>query len=108
MVNRETRRGPAPPDASFYWLERSRPPGELSGMRYSHKQPWARSTYPPGQTDPHPGIKEKKTKLNNSNNKAGVVTPTQQPWNRKACNSDCHEEGSSREQGRGTSHVICK
>jgi hypothetical protein len=65
MVNRETRRAPMLPDASFYQLERSRPQGELSSVQYSHKQPWARSAQPPGQTDPHPGKKEKKTKLNN-------------------------------------------
>jgi hypothetical protein len=68
MLNGETRRAPVPPDASSYWLERSRSPGELSGMQYTHKQPWARSATldnNPGQTDPHPGgKKEEKTKLN--------------------------------------------
>jgi hypothetical protein len=43
MLNGETRRVPVLPDASSYWLERSKPPGELRGMWYSHKQPWARS-----------------------------------------------------------------
>jgi hypothetical protein len=64
MVNRETRRVPVLPDTSSYKLERHRPPGELSGMRYSHKPPWARSAQPLGQTDPNPGKKEKKTKVN--------------------------------------------
>jgi hypothetical protein len=37
-VNKETRRAPAPPDASYYQLKRSRPPGELSSTRNTHKQ----------------------------------------------------------------------
>jgi hypothetical protein len=37
-------------------------------MQYSHRQPWARSAEPPGQTDPHPGKKEE-NKLYNNNNK---------------------------------------
>jgi hypothetical protein len=45
-------------------LRRSRPPGELSSMQYSHRQPWATSAYAPGQTNPHQGKKEK-NKLNN-------------------------------------------
>jgi hypothetical protein len=65
MVNGENRRAPTPPDAISYQLERHRPPGELSGMQYSHRQPWARSANLPGQTDPHPGKKEKENKLNN-------------------------------------------
>jgi rRNA maturation protein Nop10 len=42
-LNRETRKAPVLPDASSYLLERHRPPGELSGTQYSHKQHWARS-----------------------------------------------------------------
>jgi hypothetical protein len=53
------------PDASSFQLERHRPPGELSGTWYSHKQPWARSAQPPGQTNPHSGKKEKENKLKN-------------------------------------------
>jgi hypothetical protein len=34
-------------------------------MQYSHRQPWARSAETPEQTNPHPGKKEKKNKLNN-------------------------------------------
>jgi hypothetical protein len=40
-------------------LGRCGPQGELSGTCYSHRQPWTRSAQPPGQTDPHPGKKEK-------------------------------------------------
>jgi hypothetical protein len=43
-------------------LKRHRPQGKLSSTQYSHRQSWARSAQPPGQTNPHPGIKEK---LNN-------------------------------------------
>jgi hypothetical protein len=68
-LNGETRRDPVPPDASFYRFERTRPPGEISCMWYSHREPWARSAQPPAQTDPHPGKKEKKTKLNNKQQK---------------------------------------
>jgi hypothetical protein len=76
MLNGETRRTPVTPDASSYWLERSRPPGELSSTQYSHKQPWARSASPPGQSDPHPGKKEKK-KLN------------KQKQQKKTCSKSC-------------------
>jgi hypothetical protein len=33
--------------------------GDLSPTRYSHRQPWARTASPPGQTEFHPWKKEK-------------------------------------------------
>jgi hypothetical protein len=50
-LNEETRRASRLlPDG----LGRCRPQGELIGTQYSHRQSWARSAQPPGQTDPHP------------------------------------------------------
>jgi hypothetical protein len=62
-----------PPDTISYLLERCKPPGELSSMRYSHRQPWARSAQPPGQTNPHLGKKEKENKLNNKQQKRHIA-----------------------------------
>jgi hypothetical protein len=42
--------------------------GELSGMRYFHRQPWVRSAQPPGQTEPYPG-KERNWVISIKNNR---------------------------------------
>jgi hypothetical protein len=47
----EIRRAPGQCSDS---LGRRRPQGELRGTQYTYRQPWARSAYLPGQTDPPP------------------------------------------------------
>jgi hypothetical protein len=68
MLNGETRKAPMLPDASSYQLERSRPPGELSSTRYSHKQPWA-DQHSPWTDRPQPREKREKKKLNKQQKK---------------------------------------
>jgi hypothetical protein len=51
------------------WLGKTWTKGELNQMWYSHRQPWARSAQPPGQTDPTQGKRKKKRIISNNNKK---------------------------------------
>jgi hypothetical protein len=62
MLNGEIWRAPGPPvtGAQTAWEDADQV--SFAVLWYSHRQAWARAVYPPGQTDLHPGKKEKVSK----------------------------------------------
>jgi hypothetical protein len=58
-LNGEARRAPGPPvtHAQMAWKDADKV--SFTVPWYPHRQPWARTPYPPGQTNPHLGKKEK-------------------------------------------------
>jgi hypothetical protein len=60
-LNGETRRAPGPPVACAQTAWEDADQVSFVVPQYSHRQAWARAAQPPGQTDLHPGKKEKLT-----------------------------------------------
>jgi hypothetical protein len=60
-LNGEIRRDPGPPvtRAQTAWEDVDKV--SFAVLQYSLRQPWARAAQPPGQTNLHPGKKEKLT-----------------------------------------------